>query len=195
MGYTHGIRWNDETIEKEILKVKDSIGIDRMPSSNEIISVTNSNGLNNAIARHGGYLYWANKLGLSQSRCETRTGFIGELTIKEILENKGYEVKKMPCKHPYDLLVNGNIKIDVKAANVYNSPEGWSSYSFRIAKDNPTCDIYVLICNDSKKIMVIPSKFLKQTNVCITAQSSKYDSFVDRWDYIKQYDNFYKNVI
>lgn len=195
MGYTKGIKWTNELIKSEILNVMNALNINRMPTSVEIKQVTNNSKLINAIRRNGGYLYWATALKLKQSECDTRTGLAGELKIKEILENKGYEVSKMSCKHPYDLLINGNVKIDVKLANVYNSPDGWSSYSFNLSKDNPTCDIYVLICNDNKKTLVIPSKFLKQTQVCITDKNSKYNLFIDRWDYVKQYDNFYKNIV
>jgi hypothetical protein len=91
-----------------------ALNIERMPSSVEIKKVTKDSRLSNAIRRHGGYLFWAMKMGTSQSECTTRTGLDGELLIKDILENKSYVVEKMSVKHPYDLLVNGNIKIDIK---------------------------------------------------------------------------------
>ena len=165
-----------------------------MPTSSEIFKVTNDFKLRNAIRRHGGYKYWADKLELSQSKCETRTGLKEELNIKVLLESKGYKVEKMPTRHPYDLLINGNIKIDVKAANKYISPTGWSSYSFNLEKNNPTCDIYVIRCLQDNKTLVIPSKFLKQNQLCITNKESKYDKFKDRWDYVEKYDRFYKNL-
>lgn len=124
MGYAFGRKWSDELIKEEILKVMKTLNIDRMPSSKEIKLVTNNSKLVNAIKRHGGYLQWSARLRLHQSDCETRTGFNAEIKIKEILEKKGYKVENMTCKHPYDLLVNENIKIDVKAANKYESSKG-----------------------------------------------------------------------
>ena len=170
------------------------LNINRMQYSVEIKRVTNNSKLTNAIRRHGGYKYWAKKLNLSQSECETRIGLKEELYIKTFLESKGYKVEKMTTKHPYDLLINGNIKIDVKASNKYTSSIGWSSYSFNLEKNNPTCDLYVIRCLQDNKTLVIPSKFLKQNQLCITDKESKYDKFKDRWDYVEKYDKFYKSL-
>ncbi|WP_252233748.1 hypothetical protein [Clostridium sp. ZS1] len=101
----------------------------------------------------------------------------------------------MTTKHPYDLLVNDNVKIDVKSSNKYLSSAGWNSYSFNLEKFNPTCDIYIIYCIQDEKLLIIPSKFLKQTQLCITDKTSKYDIYKDRWDYIEQYNSFYKTVI
>ena len=194
MGYAFGTQWNDNLIKEEILKVMKVLNINRMPTSVEIERVTNNGKLTSAISRRGGYKCWAKKLNLSQSECETRIGLKEELYIKTFLESKGYKVEKMSTRHPYDLLINGNIKIDVKAANKYTSPTGWSSYSFNLEKNSPTCDIYVIRCLQDNKTLVIPSKFLKQTQLCITNKESKYDKFKDRWDYLEKYDKFYKNL-
>jgi len=195
LGYVFGIRWTNEKIKEEILNVMKVLNINRMPSSIEIKRVTGDSKLTNAIRRYGGYLYWATELGLSQSECETRTGFKGEIKIKEMLEHKGYLVEKMSVRHPYDLLVNKNVKIDVKSSHKYKSPLGWSSYSFNLKKSNPTCDIYVIWCIEDEKILVMPSKFLNQTQLCITNKVSKYDIYKDRWDYIDTYNSFYRSVI
>lgn len=194
MGYTHGIQWTDELIKEEIFKVMESLNLNRMPSEPEIKNTLKNSGLACAISRRGGFRKWADKLNLSQSHCETRTGFNAEIKIKEILSNNGYEVEKMSIKHPYDLLVDKNIKIDVKAANKYVNGEGHSYYSFNLEKRNPTCDIYILLCIDTERIFIIPSKFLHQTQISMS-DNSKYSIYENRWDYIEQYSNFYKTVI
>ena len=152
MGYAHGIRWNREKVINEILNVIKVLDIKRMPSKNECDLVTGNYALANAIRRHGGYEYFAQYLNLESKECESKLGLMGELEIKRILESKGYKVEKMSKNHPYDLLVNGNIKIDVKTARKYNSEKGWSSYSFNLEKSNPTCDIYIFICVEDEKI-------------------------------------------
>ena len=194
MGYSRGKRWSEEDIISEIYKVMKVLEIDRMPSSVEIERVMGNTSLSNIIAKRGGFNKWASKLHLNQSKCETRLGLYGEEMIKKFLENKGYIVEKMSVKHPYDLLVNGNIKIDVKTSNKYTNPTGWSSYSFNLEKKNPTCDIYVLICNDDNKKLVIPSKYLKQKQVCITDNEIKYEHFKDKWEYVELFDKFYKFI-
>ncbi|RKI45785.1 hypothetical protein D7V67_15595 [Clostridium paraputrificum] len=192
MGYTHGIKWSHKDMVSEVYKVMDSLNIKRMPTKSECDLVTGDYGLSNVIRRRGGFNWLAHHLGLDQKDSETKFGLSGELKIKELLENKGYKVEKMSVKHPYDLLVNENIKIDVKTANKYTSPKGLSSYSFNLEKKNPTCDIYVFICKDDNKILVIPSKFLRQTQLCITDKKSKYDGFKDKWEYVEVYNKFYK---
>ncbi len=198
IGYAHGTQWNDELIEKQIRRVMKTLEINRMPTSVDILKATNNSSLSNAIKRNKGFNEWAKKLGLKQSECETRLGEKGEYFIKELLENKGYTVEKMSVKHPYDLLVNENIKLDIKTANKYIATNNSEYYTFNLEKNNPTCDIYVFVClGENKKPIknfVIPSKFLHQTQISI-GNSSKYEIYKDRWDYIEQYNKFYSNII
>lgn len=194
MGYATGIKWSYETIKEEIVNVMNALNINRMPTSIEIKLVTKNSKLINAIRRYGGFLYWANQLNLEQSSGTTRLGVNGEVKIKEVLESKGYKVEKMSVKHPYDLLVNSNIKIDVKTAMLYTSQYGNSYYTFNLEKKNPTCDIYIFYCIEVNKILIIPSKLLKQTQLSIS-ENSKYNKYIDRWDYLELYDNFYKEVV
>lgn len=192
MGYTIGTQWSTDKIKVEIREVMDALNIERMPTSVEIKKVTKDSRLVNAIKRHGGYLHWATVMNISQSECTTRTGLEGELLIKNILENKGHTVEKMSLKHPYDLLVNGNIKIDTKVSHKYKD----KYYTFNLEKSNPTCDLYIFICEDDeeRKFLIIPSKFLHQTQISIS-DNSKYNLYKDRWDYIETYNSFYKSVI
>lgn len=73
-----------------------------------------------------------------------------------------------------------------------------SHYTFNLEKKNPTCDIYVAFCVDDYlnpiKTYVIPSKFLHLTQLSIGRYKSKYDRFLDRWDYIDVFDKFYKQL-
>ena len=36
MGYTHGVQWDDEKIKREIIKVKDALKLNRMPTRGEM---------------------------------------------------------------------------------------------------------------------------------------------------------------
>lgn len=183
----------------EVYKVMKSLNINRMPTTRECDLVTGDAGLSNAIAKRGGFKWLAQYLKLKQSECETRLGRNVETYIKDFLISQGYEVEQMGIRHPYDLLVNNTTKIDVKASNKYHSDKNWTSYSFNLEKRNPTCDIYIIVCIDDdksyEKILVIPSKFLNQTQLCISGSDSKYDIYKERWDYIEQYNKFYKSVI
>ena len=194
MGYTKGRKWTYIDMCNEVRKVMNTLNIKRMPTNSECFLVTKSHALSNYINRSGGFNWLAKHMGLDQSKCETRIGLKGEFKIKKILENLGYKVDKMPLKHPYDLLVNDNIKVDVKTSNKYESNKGWSSYSFNLEKNNPTCDIYIIRCIQDDKTLIIPSKYLKQSQLCITDKESKYDIYKDRWDYFDKYNEFYKKL-
>lgn len=195
MGYAHGTKWDDEKIKNGIKEVMGKLNIITMPTSVDINKANGNSALSNAIARHGGFEGWANKLGLEQSNCETRLGLKGEYFIKETLESKGYEVEKMSVKHPYDLLVNNCIKVDVKTAKKYISMCNSEYYTFNLEKKNPTCDIYILVClnnnEDVTEIYIIPSIKLNQTQIAI-GKETKYACYKDKWEYVDTFSEFYK---
>lgn len=195
MGYTHGIKWTDEMIKQEIFDVMTAMCIKRMPSRSEIELVTGNSSLTNKISRSGGFYWWAEKLGLDRKNSETSLGNEYEYIVMNKLTDKGYNVKKMSTKHPYDLLVNENIKIDVKAAKPYISNKNDRFHTFNLYDGIPTCDIYIAIALDEsdevEKVLIIPSKYAKVTQISI-GSVSKYDKYINRWDYVERYDRFYK---
>lgn len=146
MGYVKGIKWNDDLIAKEILNIKDKLEIDCMPSYGQINKIRKSTDLSNKIAKTGGINKWAKKLNLKITKSETRIGKRGEKIIEEILKTKGYDVKNVSeKKFPYDLIVNNDIKIDVKLSHLYKGCNG-NFYSCNLEKKIPTCDLYIIIC-------------------------------------------------
>lgn len=198
MSYTHGIKWTEQKVEKEIRKVMEALVIDRMPSQSETVLVTKNYALANKIRRSGGFEYWANKMNLRIKSSETKFGTRFEKIIKRLLEQKGYKVEEMPHRHPYDLLVNDNVKIDVKVAKPYSSQETGTFHTFNLEKKHPTCDIYVAVLltklNQKDRVLVIPSKYLKITQLSV-GKNSKYNRFIDKWEYVKLYDELYRNIV
>lgn len=197
MGHTHGIKWTDEKVKKEILKVKETLCLDRMPTRNEIIQVTNSNALPSKITKTKGYYGWAKELNLKIKNSETTFGKEQEIYLKNKLENMGYSVYKMAQNYSYDLLVNDNIRIDVKASRLYKGKNG-SYYTFNLYKKYATCDLYVCLCySEEKKLdktLIIPAHKLKITQLSVGKKSS-YDKYKDRYDLINTYDSFYQEVV
>lgn len=196
MGYTRGTRWTPELIEQRILEVKSDLNIDHMPTRSEIFSLRYNDPLHNGIVRHGGYDYWAKKLGLKIKDSESKTGWDYEEKAIKLLESRGYNVKRMSRKHPYDLLINGFIKIDVKVGKPWIL-RGSRVHTFGINKKNPVCDLYMIFALDEsgeiERLFIIPSIELKLISMCI-GKNSKYNKFIDRWDLIEKYNNFYKSV-
>lgn len=183
MGY--GKKWTEEKVKDEIFKVMNALGIERMPSRSEVEMVTKNSALTNKIAKNGGFYHWAEKLGLDIKGSETSLGIQKEHEIKQKLKSLGHSVDLTPIKFPYDLLVDDEVKVDVKFSEGYSYKHGFY-YSFNLEYDLPKCDILVLICGSSK-ILVVPAYVftgLKQVSVGV---KSKYDKYKDQWFILNQY--------
>ena len=198
MGYTHGTKWTDDMIAKSVLQVKDALSLDRMPSRQECKDYFHDEALVNAIARRKGWYALAGELGLPIKESETYFGKSQETVAAEMLISRGHSVRRMSQNFPYDLLVDDAVKVDVKASHLYKGPNG-SFYSFRVDKPFATCDIYFLFAlnddNTNRDIYIIPSVFVvAQTQISIGETKSKYQRFIDGWDYIEQYSDFMAGI-
>lgn len=194
MGYTHGFKWNDDLIKQEILGAKSFYEIDYMPTRKMLKEYYQGNGLVVAISKRGGVMYWAEKLGLQHMGVETELGEKFEVYTKRMLENEGCKAELMRRRYPYDILVDDAVKIDVKVSRLYRSRSG-DFHTFNLEKQNPTCDIYVAYClSDDDRIertYVIPAVKLKGIKQLSVGKESKYDPYLDRWDLITQYADFF----
>lgn len=182
-------KWTQDMIESNILETMKVLGISRMPTRSEIILVV-GNPTACKITKTLGYYGWANKLGIPIKESESTTGRNGELYAKSVLEENGFCVEKMPTKYAFDLLVEGDVRIDVKTANLYHGKNG-NFYSFATNKTVPVCDVYILIANDlpKKRLFVVPSYLVKQTQISIGERNSIYHKYEDRFDIIRAYHN------
>jgi len=171
-----------------------------MPSRVELVEYYGDNKLTNAIKRYpGGYYAIASELGLEMKESDTNYGKLQERIAIETLTSMGYDVKHMVQNHPYDLLVNNCLKIDVKMSRLYNGNAG-SFYSCNLEKPFCTCDIYIIyLLNDdfsTKDILIIPSKFIySNTQIGIGEKTSKYYVYSNRWDFIQSYVEFFESII
>ena len=200
MGYTHGINWGEniedekKIVISEIEKVMNMLDIEHMPSRTDMLSVLADNSLANKVARTGGFTYWAHELNIEEKESETKLGQSYEVKAMEMLIKKGFEVARMTTKYPFDLLINDNIKIDVKVGRPGYVRES-RVHTFRTAKRYATCDLYFIFALDEneeiEKLFIIPGSDLKVVTMCI-GHISKYDKYIDRWDLIEAYDKFYK---
>jgi len=167
-----------------------------MPTGNEL-KLIGRNDLHLKISRTKKYRGWAEHLGLPLKASCTLDGQLCEDYVEKLLIEKGHTVERMSTKYPYDLLVNGTVKIDVKMAAPYIL-RGSRVHAFGISKESPTCDIYICLAYDEfgelERLLIIPSHFLKIKTLCI-GRTSKYNEYLDKWEYIDQYTSFYNSVI
>lgn len=189
------MKWTNELIESELKKCIKVLNINRMPSAKELTDI-GRNDLHCKISRTKKYSGWAEHLGLELKASETKTGQEYERKIAEMLGNRGHQTERMTTKHPYDLLVNEHVKVDVKVAGPHHH-FGSRAHTFRPSKKHPTCDLYMCVALDEaeqiEKVFVIPSKFAQLVTLNIGTKS-KYNSFINRWDYIDRFTEFYKTL-
>lgn len=192
MGHSHGMKWNEEMIKEMILKVVEVYG--RMPSNNELKKYYNSTALGNKISKTGGFYHWAEKLGLVVKESETSKGIKYEGVVAEILENLGFDVEKTSTKAPYDLIVDGIVRIDVKVATKYLTDE-YEVNSFGINKKYPSSDIYICVALDEnseiERIIVLPSVNVKRSSTISIGKKSKYNRYINNYGLINKFKKFY----
>lgn len=164
MGYTHGKKWDEQKIINTLTKVKNALYIDRMPSKSEVEEYCGDKSLSCAVSKHGGWAYFSKVMGLPMKNSCTTFGDENEQFIIEKIKSLGYDAIKTKVRHPYDILVNGIVKIDVKSAHLYKRDGREPVYSFAINNEQPKCDIFICVAikDDGEDIYVIPSHFIKQ---------------------------------
>lgn len=200
MGYTHGKEWNEENTKEAIMEVVNTLKLNHFPTKSEIISFYGDNALANRISRSGGSKYYADLLKMEIVNSESKFGdFFEELAIDEILENTGFSSLHTNVKYPYDLLTNGNIKVDVKASKrVRHKESNFPYHTFNLEKREPTCDIFMFYCLDNnmevEKRVIIPSCLLSGKTQVGMGGLSKWDAYIDKWEYFDMYDKFYDSV-
>ena len=181
---------NERDIESKIREMVHDLNLDRMPSGTEIKGYYGNSCLVNAITKTGGFRYWAEKLELELKDTSTNFGYKYEKRVMELLENQGYTCEMTSTKYPYDLLVNGCVKADVKSARV-SSVKGCDRYTFCLAKPQQTCDVYIAVCLDDNdepiRFYVLPAHIMHgKTQLSLGVGHSKYDQYLNRWEIIEQ---------
>ena len=194
MGYTHGTEWNEKKILDSIKEMVAETGQKTMPTHKEIFDFFGNYKLTNAMAKRKGTKYYADVLGLQIKDCESKMGeeteFYCAMQIREFL---GLESESTHRRHPYDLLVENAVKIDVKSARIFISKNETKYFTFNLEKPQQTCDIFVFYCMENGvpiRTLVIPSYVLSGKTQLAIGSKSKYDKYENRWDLIQKYYDF-----
>ena len=189
------MKWNEELIATRVSEIANKFAPARMPSNNEVIEMTGSYALANAIQKNGGYEYWANRLGLERKHSETKVGIEYERKVAEMLRKGGHNVQETTIKHPYDLLVDGCVKVDVKVAST-SLTRGSKVHAYRIAKRQHTCDFYICCEVDTGGIYVIPANMVTgQVQIEMGLNSQKYNHYKGAFYLIDDAVQFYQSLV
>lgn len=184
--------WDDDLISRKLLESAKSLG--RMPSANEL-KASGMNDLACAIPRHGGYSFWAQKLGLHNKGAETHRGQAVETHALECLLSYGFSVERQTTRAPFDLLVNGTVRINVKSAKYgeyKNKHTGGVTKGFVFGingKACSNCDLYLLCGVDDGNAVLwkyyVPACFAQVQMITITP-SGKYSDFKENIDVLRK---------
>lgn len=118
------------------------------------------------------------------------TGEIGEREVSDKLTSIGIQNTLMPAGHPFDILLDGGIKIDVKSATVdrfYNKKAIHKTFKFQVQKSmgDKYCDFFVCLVVPFHAMFVIPWELVQgKTSLYLT-----YPVPQRNWSWIYQYES------
>lgn len=184
-------------MEERIMEVVGFYGLERMPTESECKRYFGNSSLTNKVSRTTGWYKLADSLGLPVKDSETTNGKRWEAYAEKELAERGHSVEKTTQNHPYDLVVDGCVKIDVKASNLYRK-DNIGFWTYGIAKKYCTCDIYMLYMEGSEsgehRVLIVPGvTVFNNRQISVGEYDSKYYKYLDRWDIIDDYSHTLKN--
>lgn len=186
---------NDNELFDSIRTVIETTGISHFPTHRELDEFYGNKSVSCQLSKRGGIRRWSKLFELPPAKCaNTKFGDTYELkAIEDIEEETGLKSILAPVRYPYDIYTNSTVKIDVKASMPLKG-RNFDCWSFNLEKKIPTCDIYIFYCvrSDLKtsKRLIIPSSVLSGTKQVGIGSLSKYDNYIERWDYIAEYNDF-----
>lgn len=163
-------KWTEEMVAERIRIVAAGTGV--FPSIT-FLKETGQNDLACQITRRGGSLVWADRLGLKREHSDSDTGWEGERSVMDLIARNGLSVTRPTAvKWPFDLLVGGLLRVDVKAARFarYGPCSGWF---YRIGKA-PQADVVALHQLDTGETYWIPWTRIPRSNVTISRSGGIY---------------------
>lgn len=187
--------WTDELIKQKIREVQEALGLDRMPTAKECESYFESRALTSAVIKRSSWRELAREMGYGtkQDVCPV-VGRCKEVASK-MLKDHGFSLRTMMHGEPYGFLVDGCVKVCVKASKLFAGDQ--RRWQYELGDGCPACDVYVLIGADVdgtvKRVFVIPSTVATFTNtLSIYYPNSRYNAYCNRWDIIKEMSDFWK---
>ena len=173
-------KWTDDMVLVELSKVCSGIG--RMVTNTELREL-GRNDLACQIVKRGGYESFTKRLGYDMVASDSHFWWQGEKAVSEKLTSLGYTVERMPEKRaPFDMIVNGLVRVDVKTANYanYGYSIGWF---YRIDKICPA-DVVILHQFDTGDMYLIPWNKCQTSNITITKTGKTYEEYRNNYGII-----------
>lgn len=118
------------------------------------------------------------KLDLDLLDSETARGQRWEGYVQAVIEATGRKVERQTTKAAFDLLVDGQTRVNVKSAvfSVYGACKG---FFFGLGSTWTTCDVFSLVKVDGSltpQILWVPSSEAKQQTITLT-KKNRFNEF------------------
>lgn len=192
MGYSHGKRWDELSIEAALRPFVQTTG--RMPSANEL-RAAGANDIACAVSRGGGYLFWAKKLSVAQKGTETHRGQSWERNEAALFRSLRWDVRPQTTKAEFDILVNGH-RVDVKMSlwhEYQTKTHVCRGFTFAGIGQCAGCDFLDLVCVNGHYVVcrfVVPARAARVETITITPSAlrgrGRYGQWVNRLDLLRR---------
>lgn len=142
-----------------------------MPSRRELVEMGKEPLASTVTRLDGGFRGTAKRLGLSLKASCTAFGQDWESYTEAVLRNLGYEVERQTTKAPFDLLVSGKVRVNVKSAR-YHEYGPCKGFFFGIGTTWKRCDVFALVKVDAPTppILWVPSAQAQQQTITLTGR-------------------------
>jgi len=172
--------WTDESVASALTEIHAKIGM--MPTNTYLQQIGRGD-LSNQVCRRGGFLAWAERLGFKRAHSDSDTGWDGEKAVERQLQPHFKVERQGPVKWPFDLLVDGALRVDVKAARfaTYGACSGWF---YRIGKA-PQADLIALHQLDTGSTHFIPWTIVPRTNITISRTGGIWARFENNLEIVR----------
>lgn len=116
-----------------------------------------------------------------------------ELLVRSELRRQGYRVKWTGFNEPFDLLVDGRLRVEVKGARVAYKADR-RNYRYQARVRNTDADVLVMVCVDEdgcNHFFVIPAEQIQTGNLSIAnrdpaSYGGRWSDFYGAWDRVKE---------
>ena len=132
-----------------------------------------------------------------EENCNSKYGADAENVVASKLTVLGFKTELMPHKHPFDILIENFVRVDVKSTyKQRRKNKTYLYYSFSVRKNSrQKCDFYVCYIHPLDKFFVIPALEIPPQRSMITVsyppkkREGRYIQYLDRfdllWEFIK----------
>lgn len=177
--------WTDELIAEEARRVAQSLG--HFPSAQELRQL-GRNDLACVIGKRGGFLRWADRIGIARHGSDSDTGWEGEEAVRrEFLARGIFCVRSKAIKAPFDLLAQEVLKIDVKSARFaeYGGKSASRGWFYRVGKICQA-DLVIFYQLDTSSFYAVPWWKCPTTNLTIPVSGGQWKPYLNDWNRIRR---------